>query len=350
MSAWLLSKIIERHNIAYLLVDQELCITYASAKIDAWINAGSTKLEGSSAYDYFPELVETEFNPGKLGRRGFLLPRVERPDPDGLPRYYDLYMEPTPPPNEGYMILLSDTTEPALLMQKLATQRNELRLLSASLEEANQKVMYLFKQFVPEHEAEALIRQQQFPAKDHETQGEATLLAANLSNLTRLVKTLPLEQVLELLDNSLEDIDEIIRAHGGSIIQLDGNLLIVSFNLPQELPDYAWHAAQSALEAQKKLARRFSWWHQGDTLSLGFGFGLGTGWVVGTYLGVGQRCQYSLIGDASITAYQLAAQASAGQVRIDQATRDLLGEKAQVERLEAATGQAQQFYTLKELR
>ena len=353
MSVWLLSKVIERHNIAYLLVDEQLHITYASAKVDSWLNTDPDKLTGISALEYFPELVENEEAFKRLekgSRRGYLLPRVERSAPDGQTRFYDLYVEATPPPNEGYLILLSDVTEPALLMQKLATQRNELRLLSAKLEEANQKITYLLKQFVPEHEAEALIRQQQLPAREQEAQGEATLLAADLSNLTRLVKTLPLEKVLEMLDGSLEDIDDIVREHSGSVIQLDGNLLIVSFNLPQALPDYAWHAAQTALEAQKKLAHRFSWWHQGERLQLGFGFGLSTGWVVGTYLGVGQRCQYSLIGEPSITAYQLAVRASAGQVWIDQATRDLLGERAQVALLEAAPGQAQQHYALKEIR
>jgi class 3 adenylate cyclase len=353
MSAWLLSKIIERHNIAYLLVDARMSITYASIRIDGWLNVDPDKLEGSSALEYFPELAANEEmlqNLDKHHGQGFLLRRVERSTADGQSRYYDLYVEATPPPGEGYLLLLSDVTEPALLMQKFATQRNELRLLSANLEKANQKITYLLKQFVPEHEAEALIREQELPAKEQETQAEATLLVADLSNLTRLVRTLPLEQVLEMLDNSLEDIDDSVQEHKGSIIQLDGNLLIVSFNLPQALPNYALHAAQAALDAQRKLARRFSWWQQGDRLHLGFGFGLSTGWVVGTYLGVGQRCQYSLIGDSSITAYQLAAHASAGQVRIDQATRDRLGEHARVELLETPPGQLQPCYALKEIR
>jgi hypothetical protein len=47
--------------------------------------------------------------------------------------------------------------------------------------------------------------------------------------------------------------------------------------------------------------------------------------------------------EATITAYQLAAHASAGQVRIDQATREHLGERAQVELLDAAPGQARRW-------
>ena len=342
MSAWLLAKLIERHNIAYLLADRALRITYASAKVDHWLNIAPDQLEGRALQEYFPELVGSEQFISQLkyaSQQNFRLERVERTLPDGQARFYDLHMEATPPPNEGFLLLLSDVTEATRLTQHIATQRNELLLAQERLEGVTQKIGYLLEHFVPRGEIDKLVRELALPV-NHPDDGEATLLCADLHNFTRLARSLPLEQVLEMLHGCLEEVAGVMETHGGSIIQLDSNLLTVSFNVPLERPEHARQAVLAALQAQKLLGTRFSWWQQGSVLRLGFGFGLSTGCVEGLYLRAGERCQYALIGDAVSQAFELASRAAAGHVLISQATLDRLGAQAQVVPLYPAPGSA----------
>ncbi|MEW5871283.1 MAG: adenylate/guanylate cyclase domain-containing protein [Chloroflexota bacterium] len=331
MSSWILSRIIDLQNIAYLLVDRNFVVHYASSRVSYWVNAAAEAVQGRRLFEILPELVGVEALLVDLRQqRGKLydIPRIQRPMEGEQVHYFDLYVEITPPPDDGYLVLMIDVTEAACQAQWVVTQRNELRLLLMRLQRANQQVSYLLKRFVPENVAEKLIQEQQLPQPGAEGLAQATMLFADMRNFTGLAEKLPLAQSLDLLNRCLSVVAEAVMQHGGSVIQLVGDQVMASFNAPQALEDHAWEAARAACQAQQGLKELFALEEFRPVAAEGFGIGLNTGEVALGYLEAGNHFQYAIFGDTTNVAAHLCALAAGGQVLVSQAVADTLQGRA----------------------
>jgi class 3 adenylate cyclase len=350
MSTLLLSRILNRYNIAYFLIDDLFRIQYASerslqycSQIDKIQDVGRDSLSISllnvPVGEILPEIIGLEplmKNFHQTPGQGHTISRTQRTNTDGKVLFFDLYVESLPLPDSGYLVLLADVTELAQLTQRLATQRNELRLVMNDLKNTQKQISYLLQRFVPRNLAEKIIsdqeksRQNRLPLPGAEGQSEATLLFADMRNFSGLIERLPLNLAVDLLNNCLEVIAQAVTLSGGSVVQLVGDMLMASFNAPDPLTDHAYRAAQAALNAQHGLRRLIDTHEIGYDQPVGFGIGLNSGLVASGYLSAGGLYQFALIGDVTNVAYHLCSRAAAGRVVISHSTSQAIADRAQV--------------------
>jgi class 3 adenylate cyclase/DNA-binding response OmpR family regulator len=154
------------------------------------------------------------------------------------------------------------------------------------------------------------------------TRQEISVLFADIRGYTAWSENAPPERVVEMLNDHLGLTAEIIMGWGGTLDKYFGDGLMAIFNAPNPQPDHVHRVADAALAllraAEEKRVQR------GDTLNYSIGVHVGEA-VVG-YIGTDRAMNYTAIGDVVNTAKRLQELAPPGQVWIEQAVVDHLGD------------------------
>jgi len=122
---------------------------------------------------------------------------------------------------------------------------------------------------------------------------EATILFTDLEGFTTVSEGLTPQQLIATLNEYFAVISEPIVRHGGVINQFQGDAILATFNVPDELPGHAEHAVRAALEIRSILERRTF----GSGIALKSRIGINSGEVVGGLVGTRERLGYTVHGD-----------------------------------------------------
>jgi len=166
----------------------------------------------------------------------------------------------------------------------------------------------LFGPYVPDDMARRLLSTGHTPSG---TQGEATVLNADLSAVLAVVRELGPEDALEVLNGLLTSLVAVVEHHGGVITCLQGNALEAIFNLPDRHPDHATAAVLAALAMQRRLSNIAQ-----DDPRVFCRIGIGTGPVLAGPVGAEGRSMYTVSGDAAVLAAHLASMTTAERVLV----------------------------------
>lgn len=326
-----------QQRMGYLLIDHDLYIGQYNAVLKKWLDVDDNDLQNQKLTDLFPELygIEdsfwgTEQNIGDV----IEIARTNRLTEDGRDCYFDIQIEVIDHTHFRYFVTVLDVTKQALQEQRMRQQWNELQLVSSKLQGANEQLAYLLKRFVPERVANNLIANRQMPTPGGEQRAEATVLFADMRHFTAIAEALSPEETLDILNVYLEVLAESIHKYNGSVIQIVGDMIMATFNVPEEQEDHALRAVYTALDIQKQLAQ-FTRANAAEIPPAEFGIGIHTGEVIGGYLGVKNRYRYAVVSDTTNVAFHLCSKAAGGQIIISQATLNLLGNALSVEPLDS---------------
>lgn len=215
------------------------------------------------------------------------------------------------PDNAGQQAeLLATLAAPAALAihnAQLYRQLTEEKARVSSLEET---IRRLFKTYMPEQVAEALMADPS-RARPGGERREVTVLFADLEGFTALSERTPPEQVLETLNAALAAMAEAITAHGGTVDKFMGDGIMAIFNAPRKQADHTYYAIQTALDIQRRIADRPPW---------RVNLGLHTGEAVVGNVGSANLLNYTAIGDAVNLAKRLQEMARGGQILASEET------------------------------
>ncbi|MCB9449856.1 MAG: response regulator [Anaerolineaceae bacterium] len=158
---------------------------------------------------------------------------------------------------------------------------------------------------------------------------EISVLFADIRGYTSWSENMPPEHVVEMLNDHLSLTAEIILGWDGTLDKYFGDGLMAIFNAPTLQPDHVHRAADAALAllraGEEKRAQR------GDNLNYSIGVHVGEA-VVG-YIGTDRAMNYTAIGDVVNTAKRLQELAPPGQIWVEQAVIDRLGDLIQAQPL-----------------
>lgn len=323
-----------QQRLGYLLVDENLYIGRYNEVILKWLDASEQEIFDRQLTDLIPELMGFEdvlLQPGS--EQTFEVAQSNRKKKNGQEGYFDIRVEIVKHPQYKYFVTLFDVTKQAQQEQHLRQQRNDLQLVSSKLQAANEQLAYLLKRFVPERVAEKLIASKQLPKPGGEQRSEATVLFADMRHFTAMAEELTPEETLDILNVYLEVIAESIDHYNGSVIQIVGDMIMATFNVPEEQDDHALRASLTALDIQTRL-EQFTRANAAEVPPVQFGIGIHTGEVIGGYLGVKNRYRYAVVSDTTNVAFHLCSKAAGGKIIISQPTLNLLENRAQVIPLE----------------
>ena len=154
---------------------------------------------------------------------------------------------------------------------------------------------------------------------------DVSVLFADLKGFTAYAEARPPAEVIEMLNEYWGTaVPIVLERHGGLIERFAGDAVMVVFNTQG---DHALRASAAALELQERttaLAARNPDWPR-------LRAGVNTGRAAVGYVGTEAQRSFAVIGDTTNTAARLQAAARPGQVVIAAATREAIGEDAEVE-------------------
>lgn len=155
---------------------------------------------------------------------------------------------------------------------------------------------------------------------------EVTSLFADLRGFTTFSERSSPAQIVDMLNQYFDVATRVVLAENGTVVQFVGDALMALFNAPARQPDHALRAARAALTIQREVDRiaavRPDWPR--------FRIGVNTGEALVGNIGGEALRNFNAMGDAVNVAARLESQAAPGQVVIGAATRDRIGDCAQV--------------------
>ena len=319
-----------RAKTGYLLTDADLRVTYHSHIFTDWFGLGMAELHGRPLTEFMPELIgrEEELVDGRPSHFPLCVGKTQRTLANGRERYFDLQVDALPTTPTTWLITLTDVTREAEQSQRLHQRRNELHLLSNKLATANEQLTFLLKRFVPARVADKLIESPELPKLGGHQRTVATIVFADMRNFTGMAEKLEPEETFDILNVYLEVLAQAVWENQGTIIQIVGDMIMATFNVPDEQADHALRGARTAVAMQRHLAD-FVRANGREFPAVQFGIGVHTGAVVTGYLGVRDRYRYSVVSDTTNVAFHLCARAQGGQIIISQPTLHALGGLAQ---------------------
>ncbi len=143
-----IQKLTNIKNLAYAFIANDLTILAHSDSFRHILEEAHTQIVGAPLADLCIEFlgVETSLNDVLTGQiPQFQIEHVHRQQADGSSRYLSFQVSACQIDQyeDGLLLLITDSTETAVLEQKLMQERNELRLAKAELAQANTDLLRL---------------------------------------------------------------------------------------------------------------------------------------------------------------------------------------------------------------
>jgi adenylate cyclase len=162
-------------------------------------------------------------------------------------------------------------------------------------------------------------------------QREGTVMFSDLRGFTSFAESLPVEQVIEVLNRYLGEMSAAILDNGGTLVAYMGDGIMAVFGAPIAQPDHADKALKAAREMLGPRLAVFNDYIKAEGMGEGFrmGVGLNSGNVMSGNVGSERRLEYTAIGDTTNTAARLEGmtKGTPHQLFMSQATVDFLTAK-----------------------
>jgi len=126
----------------------------------------------------------------------------------------------------------------------------------------------------------------------------ASILSVTVRQLASLYERAEVTELVELLNEQLETIEEVTRAHGGIIDSHVGGTTLAAFGVPKRRADHAACAVAAAGELLDALARRRAARQDVDAPALDTGVVIVTGLVLAAEVGPATARRYRTMGGA----------------------------------------------------
>lgn len=157
-----------------------------------------------------------------------------------------------------------------------------------------------------------------------------TLLMSDLRGFSALADGLDAQEVVSLLNGYLEAMTTVIQKWGGTIDEFLGDAILVLFGVPFARPDDAVRAAACAIEMQREMETVNSRHRERRMPEVEMGIGLHTGEVVVGNIGSQRRMKFGVVGRSVNFTSRIESYTVGGQILLSGATREALGDLAEV--------------------
>ena len=147
-----------------------------------------------------------------------------------------------------------------------------------------------------------------------------TILFSDIIGFTRLSESMPPTEIVSMMNEYFARMVPCIEREGGSVDKFIGDAIMAFWGIPFDKGEAASSAVQAALHMQNALLGFNSLQAKDGLPILQTGIGLNSGMTVAGNIGVAQRSEYTLLGDAVNTASRIEHAAGKSQVLISGAT------------------------------
>jgi len=134
-------------------------------------------------------------------------------------------------------------------------------------------------------------------AELHNEKLDLTVLFSDVRGFTSISEKIPVDQLVATLNEFLNEMVEVIFAHGGTLDKFVGDCVMAIWGAPVRQDNHAELAARAALEMQAALRRLNEKWREQGRPELSIGVGINTGEMIFGNIGAERRMDFTVIGD-----------------------------------------------------
>jgi len=165
---------------------------------------------------------------------------------------------------------------------------------------------------------------------------QCTVFNSDIRGFTQMSENTSPEELVEVLNEYFELMVDTIFKFEGTLDKFMGDGIMALWGAPVVHPDDSIRAVSCALEMGEVLGKFNQRRQELVKAPLAVGIGIHTGPVVAGYIGSSKALSYTVIGDVANTSSRLCSVALAGQILISEMTRELLGNRFELEELQPA--------------
>jgi len=209
------------------------------------------------------------------------------------------------------------------LARTVATQARELEAWNGQLERrVAEQVEQLsglarLRQFFSPPLARLIEAGGEDPLRPHRR--EVTVMFVDLRGFTAFAEASEPEEVIAVLREYHDELGSLAEASQGNIERFAGDGIMIIFNDPVPVPAPTLYAVRMALAARGRMASLIARWQKRGH-ALGMGIGIAKGYATIGAIGHASRRDYAAIGTVTNLAARLCAEATDGQILINQKT------------------------------
>jgi class 3 adenylate cyclase len=179
---------------------------------------------------------------------------------------------------------------------------------------------------------------------------EVTIMMTDLRGFTSVSERLDPEQVMALLNRYFNVMMRICKQYRGTINDIVGDALLVSFGAPLEIEDHAQAAVACAIDMQNSMQGVNEENIREGLPQLEMGIGLNTAEVVIGNIGSEERAKFGVVGSGVNMASRIESYTVGGQILISESVRREAGEVLRIdERMEVLPKGAEAPLTIYEV-
>jgi len=146
---------------------------------------------------------------------------------------------------------------------------------------------------------------------------EVTVVFCDLRGFTTFSETAEPEEALAVLRDYHTALGAAVFRHEGTLEHFAGDGVMVFFNDPVPYEDHVLRAVSMAVDLRERMNALLERWRKRGS-ELGFGVGIATGYATLGRIGFEGRYDYGAIGNVTILAQRLSAEAKPGQILVSQ--------------------------------
>jgi len=156
-----------------------------------------------------------------------------------------------------------------------------------------------------------------------------TTFFSDVRGFTEASERMEPDELIAQVNDYLSEMTDIVFRHEGTLDKYVGDALMVFFGDPIWQDDHAARAVTMAFEMREHMLEMREEWTRRYRESFQIGIGIATGWVTVGDIGSSARSDYTVLGNDVNLASRLSDHATAGQILVNEATLEAVGDLVQ---------------------
>ena len=228
----------------------------------------------------------------------------------------------------GVILVISDITELADLRDAIQAM-NTIQNLNRQLELRNRVLQETFGRYLSDEIVSEILNSPE-GWKLGGQKRTLTVMMSDLRGFTALSERMPPQDLITMLNHYFSQMYEEIERYHGTLIEFEGDGMLVIFGAPTPSETHASDAVAAALSMQKRMKEVNRWNREHGYEPIAMGIGINTDAMILGNIGSEKRTKYGVLGAAVNLTGRIESYTTGGQILISPGTRDAIPEALQI--------------------
>jgi len=228
----------------------------------------------------------------------------------------------------GVILVISDITELVDLRDAIQAM-NTIQNLNRQLELRNRVLQETFGRYLSDEIVSEILDSPE-GWKLGGQKRTLTVMMSDLRGFTALSERMPPQDLITMLNHYFSQMYEEIERYHGTLIEFEGDGMLVIFGAPTPTETHASDAVAAALGMQKRMKEVNRWNREQWYEPIAMGIGINTDAMILGNIGSEKRTKYGVLGAAVNLTGRIESYTTGGQILISPGTRDAIPEELQI--------------------